>query len=134
MGRSAGPSCDDDAVSKPSEPHPNARRSGNPAKRASAAGAPRSRPTRSRSYAVLSWLTAQPKLLVPVATVALVLGGLFLPRAIGALCLLVVAAFLGWLGYLSWSRLSAPARLWRVLVVGLISGVAIARFTGNWTA
>ncbi|MPZ97618.1 MAG: hypothetical protein GEU96_22545, partial [Propionibacteriales bacterium] len=87
-------------MSKPSEPHPNARRSGNPAKRASAASAPRPAQTTPRSYAALSWLTAQPKLLVPVATVALVLGGLFLPRALGALCLLVVAAFLGWLGYL----------------------------------
>ena len=83
-----------------------------------------------RSHALLSRLHAAPRWFVPAATVALVLVGMFSPVVIGGLCLLLVTAFLLWLAYLAWPRLSRGARLSRLLIAGLVGGVAIARMTG----
>lgn len=72
--------------------------------------------------------------MVPVATVLLTLGGMFLPPLLGGLCLLLVAAFLGWLGSLAWPRLSAGARAGRVVIVLVVAAVAVARMTGAWVS
>ena len=71
---------------------PASHRSGNPAKRAAAARAPRKPSPHGRSRALLTWLARQPKWLVPLLTVVLTMGGMFLPPVPGGLCLLVVAA------------------------------------------
>lgn len=126
---------DDEGVSDSSNRPPNPR-SGNPAKRAAADDA-RSQPapaSRPRGYRLLAWLHRQPKWLVPVLTVLLTLGGLFLPSVWGGACLLVVAAFLGWLASLAWPRLGVAARMVRVAVITLVVAVAAARIAGLWGA
>lgn len=85
-----------------------------------------------RSYGLLSRLHAMPRWIVPAFTVALVLAGMFSPPVIGGLCLLVVAAFLLWLAYLAWPELPRSGRFSRLLIIGIVAGVAIARMTGTW--
>jgi hypothetical protein len=85
-----------------------------------------------RSYAVLKRLHAMPRWTIPLSTVVLVFVGLFAGRVLGGLCLLAVAAFLGWLAYLAWPQLSRGARLLRMLVLGLVVGAAVARLSGLW--
>jgi hypothetical protein len=116
-------------VSKPAY-----HRSGNPAKRAASERLRRHPQRRSRSESALAWLNRRPRWFVPVFTVLLTLGGMFLPPVPGAVCLLVVAAFLGWLASLAWPRLTAAGRIGRMLLIGAVVGVAIARVTGIWVA
>lgn len=85
-----------------------------------------------RSYAVLKRLHAMPRWTVPLATVVLVFVGLFAGPVIGGLCLIAVAAFLGWLAYLAWPELGGGGRLVRALVLVLVAGVALARLLGVW--
>lgn len=85
-----------------------------------------------RSYAALTRLHAMPRWTVPVATVVLVFVGLYAGPILGGICLLVVAAFLGWLAYLAWPRLGGIGRVGRCLVLALVTGVALARLTGLW--
>jgi hypothetical protein len=85
-----------------------------------------------RSYAALTRLHAMPRWTVPVATVVLVFVGLYAGPVLGGICLLVVAAFLGWLAYLAWPKLGSSGRVGRCLVLGLLVGFALARLTGLW--
>lgn len=96
---------------------------------------PDSRRTRvnRRSYALLRRLHAMPRWTVPVATVLLVFAGLYASPVLGGLCLLVVAVFLTWLAYLAWPQLGRSARLVRLLVLGMLTGVAVARLLGLWS-
>jgi hypothetical protein len=89
-------------------------------------------PQRPPGFGLLVWLHRQPRWLVPVLTVLLTLGGLFLPPVPGGLCLLVVAVFLAWLASLAWPRLGAGGRVVRVAVIALVAAVAVARMTGVW--
>jgi hypothetical protein len=73
-----------------------------------------------------------PRWAIPLATAVLVFVGLSADAVIGGLCLLAVAGFLGWLAYLGWPELSRGQRLVRVLVLGLVTGVALARLLGLW--
>lgn len=81
---------------------------------------------------MLTRLHAMPRWTVPLATVVLVFVGLFTGPVLGGLCLLVVAAFLGWLAYLAWPHLSRGGRIGRSLVLGILTGVALARMFGFW--
>jgi hypothetical protein len=117
----------DAAVTKPAY-----HRSGNPAKRAAAERQRRQTRRRGRSESALAWLHRRPRWFVPALTVLLTLGGMFLPPVPGAVCLLLVAAFLGWLASLAWPKLTAAGRSGRVLLIGVVVGVAIARLTGTW--
>ncbi|MDP9443347.1 MAG: hypothetical protein M3P83_02930 [Actinomycetota bacterium] len=98
----------------------------------------RSRPSATRaqvsrrSHGLLARLHAMPRWVVPAATVALVLAGMFSPPPVGGVCLLAVAAFLLWLAYLAWPQLSAGGRFSRLLVVALVAAVGVARMTGLW--
>lgn len=86
----------------------------------------------ARSYAVLKRLHAMPRWTLPLATIVLVFVGMFAGPVIGGLCLLALAAFLGWLGYLAWPQLRRRDRLIRALVLGMLTGVAVARLFGVW--
>jgi hypothetical protein len=85
-----------------------------------------------RSYAALTRLHAMPRWTVPVATVVLVFVGLYAGPVLGGICLLVVAAFLGWLAYLAWPQMGGGGRVSRCLVLGVLAGFAVARLTGLW--
>jgi hypothetical protein len=92
-------------------------------------GRPRGGP---RSYAVLKRLHAMPRWTVPLATVVLVFVGLYAGPLLGGLCLAAVAGFLGWLAFLAWPELGRGGRVVRALVVGMVTGVALARLLGVW--
>jgi hypothetical protein len=73
-----------------------------------------------RSAPVLVLLTQQHRAVVPIVSVALLLGGLTLPVPVGVACLAVLAAFVGWLTYLSWPAIIGTARAVRVATLLLI--------------
>ena len=55
---------------------------------------------------------------------ALFIAGLAVRGWAGAIPLCAVAAFLGWLAYLSWPRLAGPGRLGRVVAVAFLLALA----------
>jgi hypothetical protein len=67
---------------------------------------------------------------VPLVLTGLLVTGLAVPGWLGAVALVLVAAFLGWLAALSWPRLGPGTRLLRVAaVVGLlvVAGIQAVR-------
>jgi hypothetical protein len=67
---------------------------------------------------------------VPKAVLLLGIGGLlllalFVEGIIGGICLLLLAAFFGWLLLISWPVLTPVGRLLRMVVVGLIIGFGV---------
>jgi hypothetical protein len=62
-----------------------------------------------------------------VVLLGLVLGGLFAPAAIGVLLLAVLALLVGWLIYLAWPALAPPARVARLVALGLVLAAAVQR-------
>jgi hypothetical protein len=73
-----------------------------------------------RSAPVLVLLSQQHRAIVPLISVALLIGGLTLPVTIAVLCLGVLIAFVGWLTYLSWPAIVGQARVVRVLTLLLL--------------
>jgi hypothetical protein len=71
-----------------------------------------------------------PVWVVPLVLTALLVAGLAVPGPAGAVALVLVAAFLGWLAAVSWPRLSPGARLLRVAAVAsvlVIAGIQAVR-------
>ena len=60
----------------------------------------------------------------PIVLAALFVAGVAVRGWAGAIALCAVAAFLGWLAYLSWPRLAGPGRLGRVVAVAVLLGLA----------
>jgi hypothetical protein len=73
-----------------------------------------------RSGPLLVLLSHQHKALVPLVSVALLIAGLALPPAAGVPCLLLLAAFVGWLTYLSWPAVVGRGRLVRLATFALL--------------
>jgi hypothetical protein len=88
-----------------------------------------STPSRARleaiSHPLLLRLHALPGWVVPVATLVLLLAGLFLDGVIGFVCLIALAVFLGWLLALSWSAVPARGRLLRTAAVAMVIAAAV---------
>ena len=82
-----------------------------------------------RSAGILLWLTSRPKFFVPVLSAVLLVGGLFAPPAVGAPLLLLLAALVGWLSYLSWPVVTGVQRLLRLSTVGLILAAVAGKLT-----
>ncbi|MBK5308239.1 MAG: hypothetical protein JJD92_16270 [Frankiaceae bacterium] len=80
-----------------------------------------------RSGPVLVLLSRQHRAVVPIVSAVLLLCGLTLPVPIGVACLAVLAAFVGWLTYLSWPAIVGPARAVRVATFGLILFALVTR-------
>ena len=66
-----------------------------------------------------------PRWLPPLVLLALLIAGFTVPGWIGAAALVLVAAVLGWLGYLSWPALTAQGRLLRVAAVACALALAV---------
>ena len=81
-----------------------------------------------RSAPVLTYLSTQPKLLVPALTALLLVCGLALSPVYGVICLLLLLALVGWLSYLSWPVVVGPARAVRLAVLALIASALVRRF------
>jgi hypothetical protein len=82
-----------------------------------------------RSAPVLVLLTRQHRALIPLVSVLLLIGGLALPVAGGVACLLVLAAFIGWLTFLSWPAIVGTARVVRAVTLALVLVAAGSRLT-----
>jgi hypothetical protein len=80
----------------------------------------------------LVYLHQLPRWVLPLALVALLLAGMLGTGWVGAAALLVLAALLGWLAYLSWPSTPLPGRLLRlgafIVLVLLAAGHAFGRF------
>jgi hypothetical protein len=68
-----------------------------------------------------------PRLVVPLATIALVLVGVLAAPAAGLVALAVVAVFVTWIAYLSWPVVSGSGRLMRVAMIVLVVVLALTR-------
>jgi hypothetical protein len=112
-------------------PHP--KRSGNPATRANASRAPVS-PAReqvsARSRNVLARLAALPPLVIPGLMLVLMLVGLTAPLPVAVTALVIIAAFVSWLAYLSWPVLDTRGRLLRGVMGVAIAVALVGRLTG----
>ena len=83
-----------------------------------------------RSAVVVVFLARLPRAVPGLLVAGLVAAGLLAPGAVGGVALLVVAALLGWLVYLSWPRVPLPGRAVRLVVLALVVAYALARLTG----
>jgi len=90
----------------------------------SRANTPGQRRLAAASHPVLLRLHALPGWVVPLATLALLLAGLFAGGVIGFVCLAVLGTFLGWLLALSWPALAPGGRLLRLTTVLAILAAA----------
>ncbi|MGH3683261.1 MAG: DUF6703 family protein [Natronosporangium sp.] len=72
----------------------------------------------------LARLTSLNPTVVLLGTLALFLGVLLLPDPVGAALVLAIAAGLGWLLTRTWPVLAPSARTMRLVVIGLLVGVA----------
>jgi hypothetical protein len=77
-----------------------------------------------RSAVALVYLRHLPRWVPPIVLAVLLVAGLAVRGPVGAAALCVVAAFLAWLGYLSWPRLAGAGRLVRVAAVALLLALA----------
>jgi hypothetical protein len=75
----------------------------------------------------LVWLSTRPKVLLPLVSLALLIGGLAAPLPVGLVLLLLLLAVVGWLTYLSWPAVHGTARFVRVATVGLVALACVLR-------
>ena len=80
-----------------------------------------------RSAAPLALLYQLPRWVLPIGLAAVLVAGLAIAGVIGSVLLLVLAAFLGWLAYLSWPSLGGQARLLRVAAGVILVAIAVAQ-------
>jgi len=88
---------------------------------------PLRRAVERRSAAPLAWLATRPRWLPFLVVLALLIGGLFAPPAVGLVLMVVLALLLGWLTYLAWPRLPPGGRLARLAVLALVLVAAAGR-------
>ena len=74
-------------------------------------------------------LHQMPVWLPPILVAALLIVGLAVPGPVGAIALLLVAAFLGWLAALSWPQTKGNGRLLRAGAITCVLVVAIIQAT-----
>jgi hypothetical protein len=80
--------------------------------------------TERRSAKPLMFLYQLPTWVAPLVMVVLLVAGLAMRGPGGGAALCGVAVVLGWLGALSWPRLSVTGRIGRVLAVALVLALA----------
>ena len=82
-----------------------------------------------KSAAPLVFIRQLPSAVVPVAAALLLGVGIAVRGAGGAVCLLILAAFLGWIGYISWPSADSRGRSVRVVVIATLVAFAAWQFT-----
>lgn len=82
-----------------------------------------------RSAAPLALLYQLPRWVLPIGLATLLIAGLALGGVAGAVIILVLTVFLGWLAYLSWPSLRGQARLLRVSAGVVLVALAVAQLT-----
>lgn len=79
------------------------------------------------SYPWVERLNAVPRPVAVGVLVVLLAAGVLAPRPWAGIAFLVVSAFVGWLLFLTWQRLTLPERLLRTAVLVLVLAVAVVR-------
>lgn len=79
------------------------------------------------SRPVLVRLTAMPRLVVPLVTLALIAVGAFAPLPVALLAFGVVFVFIAWISYLSWPVIPTSGKAIRALMLALIAVLVITR-------
>ncbi|GAB3060116.1 hypothetical protein GCM10027053_22810 [Intrasporangium mesophilum] len=79
------------------------------------------------SYPLLERLNALPRAVSVTVFVVVLVVGIVAPRPWGGIAFLLVSAFVGWLLYLTWTRLTLPERLMRAAVLVLALAVALVK-------
>lgn len=110
----------------------NPRRSGNPAVRASGSPgepdadniSPFRTAVNERSRPLLAALSRLPRIVVSAVVLLLMVVGLAAPLAFALPAFALLAAFVGWLAYLSWPALDTRGRLVRALLLAVVLGAA----------
>jgi hypothetical protein len=82
-----------------------------------------------RSAVPLLYLRQLPAWVLPIVLAAFLVAGLAVRGWAGAILLCVVAAFLGWLAFLSWSGLAGRGRLGRAVVIAALLALAAFQAT-----
>lgn len=72
-------------------------------------------------------LTALPRFLIPVATLALVAVGAFAPLPVAVAAFALVFLFISWITYLSWTAVTTGGKVLRVAMLALIVVLAVTR-------
>lgn len=83
------------------------------------------------SYPLLERLNALPRAASITAFVVVLVVGIVAPRPWGGIAFLLVSAFVGWLLYLTWTRLTLPERLMRAAVLVLALAVGLVKVIPN---
>jgi len=73
----------------------------------------------------LVFLAHLPKWVPMLVALGLLITGFLVPGLIGAAALLLVAIFLGWLGYMSWPRLNTAGRVMRVVAMACMAALIV---------
>lgn len=81
----------------------------------------------AKSRPLLTRLHALPRLLIPLATVALIAIGAFTPMPYALVAFAIIFCFIAWIAYLSWPVVSTGARLMRLAMLALIVVLAATR-------
>ncbi|MFC0622746.1 DUF6703 family protein [Kribbella deserti] len=83
------------------------------------------------SYPLIARLHGMPKLTLPIITLLLVVIGAFAPVAAGVPALILLAALLAWLGFLSWPVVSGGSKALRIFAVLVVGFFAISRIVSG---
>lgn len=84
-----------------------------------------------RSAAVVVFLRRLPRPVPGLLVIGIVAAGLLAPPAVGGTALLVAAALLGWLAFLTWPAMPLPGRMLRLVVIAMVVAYAFVRYTGG---
>lgn len=82
-----------------------------------------------RSAVPLAFLYQLPRWALPIGLAALLIAGLAIGGVGGAVLILVLTAFLGWLAYLSWPSIAPQSRLLRVAAAVVLIVLAVVQLT-----
>jgi hypothetical protein len=80
-----------------------------------------------RSAFAIVWLAHLPRIVPPLVVVVIFLLGAVLPGIAGAVLVLLVAAVMGLLSYLSWPSVPPPLRAVRLLVLAGVVAFAVSK-------
>jgi hypothetical protein len=79
------------------------------------------------SLPLITKLSQMPRLVPFLLLLTLLIGGVLISGRLGFLLMAVAAAFVGWVLYLSWPRLTGSERIMRVSVLFLAVAMAVVQ-------
>ncbi len=83
------------------------------------------------SSPILVWLSARPKVLLPLLSLGLLVGGFLAPVPVAVPLLLLLLLVVGWLTYLSWPAVQGGGRVVRVATLALLLVALVTKTTSG---